>query len=216
MQVYPTMDIRFPESKEAELFDSMRHRASPPWQWQTHDAFGRPPENDSFYFHRDEGDIEPPCTLCMQREAPGHFVIHAIVPDTNTVHKLPVEQYVRIMQEFDEQIAGPATEALEGMTSIGTSKHRLEDYFSAEAIQLLERFCSTSNAADWGSHPSDQDKWMAFLVYVHRSKENVHCDTFGACLKAKEWWPEVGIPILVSEYDFAMRLLRRLALSSSS
>ena len=94
------------------------------------------------------------------------------------------------------------------MTSIGTSTHTLEDHFSPKAVKLLERFCLTSNAGDLGSDLSDQKKWMDFLLHVHRNHEEVQCDTFGHCLRAKKWWPEHGIDSLVHEYDFAVHLLK--------
>jgi hypothetical protein len=94
-------------------------------------------------------------------------------------------------------------------TSIDTVQRSLDDYFPAEAIRLLEWFCTTSNASDGGAHPSDQMKWIAFLMHVYRTKTEVDCVTFGACLKAKGWWPEERIQTLADEYDFAMRLLGR-------
>jgi hypothetical protein len=129
------------------------------------------------------------------------------VPDANTVPRIPVDQFVQILTEFDTLIAGPATEALSGMTAIGTSKHTLNDYFSQEAIRLLNHFCTTSNG--YGSHPADQDKWFAFLLYVQHNKEDVHCDIFGACLRETGWWHDDGISKLVNEYDFALQLLHK-------
>jgi len=202
------MDIHFPGIKEIALLEAMKSRANSPWQWQAHNTFGKPPDEGSFYFHRDKTNSEPPCTVCIHRIAPGHLRVQTIVPDAMKVH-IPADQYVAILNEFDSQIATPVTEALNGMTSIGTSKHTLEDHFSPEAVKLLEHFCTTSNVADHGTHLSDQGKWMAFLLQVHRNNENVHCDTFGACLTAKKWWPEDGIRTLVDEYDFAMRLLEQ-------
>jgi hypothetical protein len=76
----------------------------------------------------------------------------------------------------------------------------LADYFSAESIELLELFCKTSNASTLGTHPSDQLKWMNFLLHVHRSRTNVSPDTFGALLEAEGWWPKRGIPTLVDEW----------------
>ena len=209
MEVKPDMDIYFPENQEVELLESMKTLAkkSTLWQWQSHDAFGRSPDNDMFYFHRDKNNSEPPCTLCIRREEPGHFVIQNIVPDASIVSEIPVELYVRILKEFDELIAEPAAEALSGLTVIGTSEHSLKDYFSREAIRLLKFFCKTSN---WSSHhPLDQKKWLAFLLYIHRNEENVHCDIFRACLRDTGWCPDNDISQLVREYDFAMQLLRQ-------
>ncbi len=210
MQVRPLMDIRFSGSKESQLIASMRRQAEPPWGWQEYNPHGKPPEEDAFYFHRDSVDQDPPCTLCIYRKDEGHLVVHGIIPDANTTASpIAIDQYVRILREFDERIAEPAANDLGGMTTIDTAMRTLDDYFSPEAVQLLERFCAACTPAS--SHPSDQKKWMAFLLCVHHDSTDVHCDTFGACLKAKEWWPEDGVDDLVSEYDFAMQLLRYAA-----
>ena len=209
MEIRPKMDIRFPSKRELELLEAMKSKVKELdlWQWQPHDPHGRPPESGKFYFHRGESNGEPPCTLCIRRQELGHFIVQSVVPDANTVNKIPIDQYVHILTEFDNLIAVPVAEALSGMTAIGTSKHTLNDYFSNEAVLLLEHFCTTSNGD--GSHPADQDKWFAFLLYVYRNKEDVHCDIFGACLCETRWWPNDGISKLVNEYDFALQLLRK-------
>jgi hypothetical protein len=207
MGIYPLMDIRFSASKEAELVAAMQAKAASPWCWQTHDAFGRPPEEGSLYFHRDGRAPDPPCTLCIRRKAPGHLVVDAVVPDAESVDTIPLDRYVRILREFDSDIAGPLAESFGGMTSLETASCTPEDYFSPTAVRLLERFCTTSNAGDLGSHLSDQEKWMDFLLQAYADGGNVHCDVFGECVRAKGWWPEAGISRLVREFDFAMRLM---------
>jgi hypothetical protein len=208
MNVYPDMDIRFPEDAESSLADEMVSRAIGLWR-QSGSPVGRPIGDGEYFFHRDADGTVPACTLCIGREAPGHLLVRNIVPDEMR-GEISIDQYVAILREFDEQIAGPAAEELEGMTSMETSKHTLEDYFSKESIALLEHFCKDSNQGDRGTHLADQRKWMAFLLHVHRNEiEKVHCDTFGKLLKAKNWWPEDGIPTLVREYDFALRLLEQ-------
>ena len=96
-----------------------------------------------------------------------------------------------------------------GITSIDTARRSLEDYFPAEAVRLLKWFCTSSNHSDRGSHPSDQMKWISFLLCVYRTQTEVDGDRFGALLKAKGWWPEEHIPTLVDEYVLAMRLLEQ-------
>jgi hypothetical protein len=138
-----------------------------------------------------------------------------MVPDEGLVaDELPLEQYIRLLQDFDERVAGPAAELIGGMTQMGTSKHTLSDYFSQTAVDLLDSFCRSANKADLGTHPLDQHRWMAFLLDVHRNDDPVHCDTFRGCLATSGWWPERGIDRLVREFDFAMRLLRQAEESS--
>jgi len=207
MEVRPLMDIHFPGIREDELLEAMKSSAadSDLWQWQDHDPFGRPSESGKFYFHRDRNNEEPSCTLCMHRKKSGHLIVHTITPDE--YKRIPVDQYVLILNDFDNLIAGPAADSLSGMTAIGTSKHTLRDHFSGEAVRLLEFFCTTSNS--YGTHPADQKKWFDFLLYVHQNNEDVHCDVFGAFLRETGWWPEDGIARLVHEYDFALLLLQR-------
>ncbi len=209
MEHLPQMHIRFPPAKEAELHEEMKRLASVPWSSQPHNPFGKPADSDHFYFHRDNVNDEPSCTLCIWRNEPGHWIVVAIVPDEGQVHQIPIVQFKKILTNFESYIAEPAAEIVKGITSIDTSNYRLEDYFSPEAVSLLQHFCETSNQSDFGHHPSDQEKWMKFLLRAYDDNVDVHCDIFGRCLYTAVCWPEQYIPRLVSEYDFAMRLLRQ-------
>ena len=147
--------------------------------------------------------------MSISRNKEGHWVVQAIVPDEGQISQIPLDMYKAILSEFELQIAEPAANAVEGMTAIELSQYRLEDYFSPNAVALLEAFCATSNQGDLGSHPSDQEKWIRFLLAAYDEGKNIHCDIFGNCLKTAQWWPEDGIRRLVHEYDFAMRLLQQ-------
>jgi len=209
MEHLPQMHNRIPPDKEAELHEEMKRLASAPWSSQPHNPFGKPADSDRFYFHRDNVNDEPSCTLCICCKEPSHWIVVAIVPDEGQVHQIPIVQFKKILTNFESDIAEPAAETVEGITSIDMSQYRLEDYFSPEALSLLKHFCETSNQSDLGCHPSDQEKWIEFLLRVFEDNADVHCDIFGSCLHTARWWPEQGISSLVSEYDFAMRLLQQ-------
>ena len=206
MEHYPQMDIHFPEAKETELHEKMRRRACTPWSPQEHDPHGRPAEKGRYYFHRDVVGDEPSCTVCIWSEKPGHWVVGEIVPDEGQVNPIPIEQYKKILNKFDSEIAEPAVKSINGMTSIGISQYRLEDHFSPEAVKKLEVFRRTPN-----SNLNDREKWIAFLLqaYDDKDKNDVHCDIFGDCLRTAGWPLKNDIPTLVSEYDFAMQLLKQ-------
>ena len=168
MEVRPIMDIHFPGAREVELLEAMKLNAtsSDLWQWKDTDPFNRLPENGTFYFHRDANNQEPSCTVCIHRLNEGHLSVQTITPDE--YGRIPVDLYVQILNDFDRAIASPAAQSLSGMTFIGTSKHTLHDYFSHEALRLLEHFCTSSNG--YGTHPSDQKKWHDFAcIHVLRN-----------------------------------------------
>lgn len=206
---YQRINIHFPPARETEIHAEMKHRATSPWSPQVKDALGRPAEDGSFYFHRDVVSDEPSCTLCIRREKEGHWVVQAIVPDEGQINPIPLDVHKVILCEFESKIAEPAADCVQGMTSIELSKYRLEDYFSPQAVGLLDKFCATSNMSDLGSHPSDQEKWINFLLTAFDDGKDIHCDIFGKCLKTAGWWPEDEVWRLVNEYDFAMRLLQQ-------
>ncbi|MEM1228066.1 MAG: hypothetical protein AAGJ40_20440 [Planctomycetota bacterium] len=203
---YPAMNIHFPSVREADLLSEMQRIASAPWTSQPHDTFNRPPQDGYFYFHRDVVGDHPSCTLCVRREKGGHWIVQNIVPDEDQPQQIPLDAYKTILSEFESQIAEPAADSVKGVTAIELSHYRLEDYFSRRAIGLLETFCETSNG--YGSNPSDQEKWMWFLIAAYDDGDEIPCDVFGNCLKTAKWWPEDGIPRLVREYDFSMSLLQ--------
>lgn len=204
MNVYPDMDIRYPEGYEPSLAEKMVSRATGIWR-KSGSPVNRPIEDGQYFFHRDASGGIVSCIVCLNRSEPGHLVVVNIVPD-KMGDQISIDQYVTILQDFNSTIAEPAADEVGGMTSIDTSKRTLEDYYSKESLQLLEYFCKSSNG--YGSHPSDQRKWRAFLLHVHRNeKERPHGDTLGRLLAATDWFPQDGIRNLAMEYNFAMELL---------
>jgi hypothetical protein len=187
----------------------MSKRATAPWSPKETDAMDRAPEGGHYFFHRIRVGTAPACTLCIRREKQGHLVVFSVVPDEGETTPIPVKEYKDILNEFDCLIAGPAVEEFKGMSAMGISQYRLDDYFSPNTVKLLEAFYHSANQGDFGSHPYDQERWMNFLLSAYDDGHNENCDIFGYCLRNTNWWPEEGIRRLVTEYDFAMRLLRQ-------
>lgn len=209
MEHNPLMNVHFPPSREAELHAEMMRCSIAPWTPQPFTPFGKEVQEGNYYFHLDVVGNDPSCTVCILRKKPGHWLVHAIIPDDGQPSPLTVYQYKRILSQFHVEVVEPAVNLVKGVAAIEMSISRLEDHFSPTAVELLQRFCSTSNQSDLGSHLSDQEKWIAFLVRVYDDSNDVHCDIFGDCLRNANWWPEAGISRLIREYDFALRLLKQ-------
>jgi hypothetical protein len=115
MQIYPVLTIRFPEHKETDLIAALTARAAPPWRRQEIDAFRCPGLDDHIAFHHDRVGDDPSCTLWIYRQ-PGNFEVVNIVPDEPTSDRISIDQYVRILHDFDQAIADPAAESVGGMS----------------------------------------------------------------------------------------------------
>ena len=114
MQVYPLMNIRFPEDKEGELAEAMKGRAVAPWRWR--DMTGDPMALEGMqYFDRDAVKSDPPCMLCLLKKGPGNLAVVNIIPHFDTLRQGSIKFYVRVLRDFDERIAEPAAEGLGGM-----------------------------------------------------------------------------------------------------
>jgi hypothetical protein len=206
------MTIHFPESKEGDLIAALKGQATPPWRWEEKNALPDHLGDEGYVlFCREPVGTEPPYQVWLYHQTPGELVL------TNIFALGPMEgitraQYTRVLEEFEKLIAEPAAACVGGLAAIDTQTRRPEDYFSPRAVQYLQLFCTTSNVSTLGSHPSDQRKWVMFLLQTYRdqvaNQADVDCDTLGECLRAKGWWPEEDIPRLVQEYDLAMVLLR--------
>jgi hypothetical protein len=209
MEAFPELDIYFPNDQESRLIDAMKKRANGQWQWRPHGPGTQSVKDGQYFFHRVADKLAPASTLYLARKAPGHLWVPCFTSDT-TDAQIPWGNLPGMIQDFCTQIADPAANIVDGYCSVGTSTHTLEDYFSSESIALLQGFCTSSNAGDLGTHPRDQERWMAFVIHHYRNRtKRVAGDVFGELLRDKEWWPEYGIPRLVREFDFAMRLLEQ-------
>ncbi|MBN1555449.1 MAG: hypothetical protein JXA11_11945 [Phycisphaerae bacterium] len=210
MKGYPRLNIYFPGTREEELHEKMKRLAKSPWYSQDHNTHGKPADNGFFYFHHDELGENPSCTLCIARSEPGHWTVTGIVPDKGQVNPIPCECYSRMLDDFNSNIANPAADTVDGMTSIDIHTFRLKDYFSPQAVKKLSHFCKSANQCDLGHHPCDQERWNSFLIQVFEDNKDIpSCDIFGDCLKTAKLWPEDDIPRLRKEYDFAMRLFEQ-------
>ena len=112
--------ITFQAEREHELYEEMIRRATTLWLPSETNTHGRPPEEGTFYFRRDETETEPGGFLCIYRKEPGRWHIHNFltlqgVPVTESIEK---EMVFRFVREFFNLIAGPATEAVNGAAFI--------------------------------------------------------------------------------------------------
>ncbi len=203
MEKTPQLRIGFEPVHEVELLEYMKQLAqSPPWTPLEKNPMGHPAKDGFAFFHRDVVGVDPSCILCIQRTKDGLWAVGAFVPDEGQT--FPLDSCKAVLRDFDARIAEPAAKKFGGATELDYSEYELRRYFSPAEVALLESYCSSS-----GSHSSDQEEWVDFLLTVHDSPKQVDCDVFRNCLRTSKWLDEERIQNLAHEYDFAARLLQR-------
>lgn len=189
--------------KEEDLLKMMEGLAKSPWHLHKQDL-----KEGSYTFHREASDNFPLCGAHVGRTDPGRWWLCNLNP-VEVGDSISFEEFNSLVKEFDQLIAAPAAKAIGGYTSLHADTCHLSDHFSNEATKLFKRFSQAANWSDGGAHPSDQEKWIDFLLRAYDDGTDVHCDQFGNCVRKEQLWPDKHIPKLVSEYDFAMRLLKQ-------
>ncbi|WP_287103958.1 hypothetical protein [Brevundimonas sp.] len=87
------------------------------------------------------------------------------------------------------------------------SDQSLEDWISEPAAAALRRFSGAANKSTGASHPSDQARWFAFIVAMHRGRDRLDAHQLYRWLWEVEGWDEESSFSLAGEYERLLALL---------
>ena len=83
----------------------------------------------------------------------------------------------------------------------------LDDWLPRAAADALRRFSSLANKATGSSHPSDRERWFAFLIAAHCDRGSLNAGRLERWLIESERWPIESAQGLAVEYELALDLL---------
>ena len=90
---------------------------------------------------------------------------------------------------------------------VTSNRQSLDDWLSVEAAAALRRFSVLANKSTGSSHPSDRERWVAFLIKAHQDERSFNSDLLMRWLVEVEGWPEEVADKLASQYEFGLDLL---------
>ncbi len=152
-----------------------------------------------------QADAALPGALVAVAEAEvGRWHVTNVVPTESS--ELAYDEYNGILNEFCHRLVRPVADELGISVELTKPQVEPEDVLSAEAARLLRTFSASANKSTWGSHPSDQERWMQFLVVAHKDQSDFGADLLRRFL-IEEGWSEDAATHLASEYEFARELL---------
>jgi hypothetical protein len=101
-----------------------------------------------------------------------------------------------------------AVAAEKGAEIVTTSgEQSIQDLVPPFVAAQLQLFSNAANKATAGTHPLDRERWMQFLVALHRSGSELNVDVLGRWLK-EQGWPDDGVDHLTREFEFGIDLLQ--------
>jgi hypothetical protein len=146
---------------------------------------------------------ERPIALAMCAEGRRLSVVN-VVPDKSG--ELSCTQYNSILIEFYLRFLHQAADEAGLPIELSPDERSFEREYGREATRLLKRFSICANKTC--THPSDQRRWMDFLIHLRHRLPN---RDYGFALLAKwlndDGWSRDKTSELISECEFALQLL---------
>ncbi|GCD56588.1 hypothetical protein [Acetobacter pasteurianus] len=90
---------------------------------------------------------------------------------------------------------------------VTSSAFDLLDYLSEESKKRLELFSHEANKSTGSAHPSDNERWLAFIIQSHLDGKIIPTDSLKRWLIEEEGWQPEIVSDLVIEYEQGLSLL---------
>lgn len=213
MKDFNDLEFRAPHERLLAFIERVTERLRP--QWNRHAKFEKErgvADHDEwklFGFLRANDPAEPQLSrvgLCLAYKKGNKNVLYVsnIVPQAG---ELTYGQYNKALREFADLSSPIADELGVEMTYLDKS-WKIEERLTDEAMSVLTRFSRTANRATSGSHPSDRELWLEFLVLCHLGRKGLEAYELNRWLLEEEGWEDHPAAELAIEFEFALQLLR--------
>lgn len=136
----------------------------------------------------------------------GGYKVTNIVP--RNVSELGVSKYNAILEDFVKRVATPAQQSGSFTVEQTAALQTIDDWLDTASVDALRRFSNLANKSTGASHPSDQQRWFAFLTQAHRAHSDLDTSQLSRWLVQSEGWPEDKALKLAMDYEFGRALLK--------
>jgi len=163
-------------------------------------------DGELLYCNCDDRRGREPVMVAIHRKDAETLYVSNVVPLKNW--ELSHAQYNGALQDFHDNILSKLKAKFPITFMLGSDELRIERMMSPEAFKLLRQFSGAANKSTGSSHPSDQQRWFAFLVTLSRTKHHLDVTSLFRWLTEAEKWPEKAASQLTAEFEFAIELLK--------
>ncbi|HEX4265661.1 MAG TPA: hypothetical protein VH597_15100 [Verrucomicrobiae bacterium] len=163
-------------------------------------------DRDFCYFLCDDRKGRQPAMVSIYRRDAETLYVSNVVPLAG--FQLSHQQYNTVLQDFHDCILTKLHAKFPITFMLGSDQLRIERMMSPEAFKRLTQFSGSANKSTGSSHPKDCERWYAFLVTLNQTRHNLDAGSLLRWLIEVEQWPENVAQDLVSQFEFAMGLLK--------
>lgn len=207
MKVFQDLNV-FPVAGVDDLRDKIISKANEDWihdsEKESEISHGFPSSEDVIVFNRKAfHDIDGSMLILWQFN--NRYSVTNIVPCN--VGELGIDKYNSIITDFVEKIISPLCDSGFLTFELTKSEKDIRDLLSEPTARLLESFSRLANKSTGASHPSDQERWIKFLLKSHELNETASATDLMQWLVEIERWPEEQASKLVINYEFSRDLL---------
>ena len=136
----------------------------------------------------------------------GYLYVSNIVP--KELGELSEDQYNAILEEFSTRFIEHAAKELDIQIITTPDERSIDNAMSPEMSQLLKQFSAAANKASGGTHTSDEQRFLDFIVQAHHERSLLE-ETELTGLLLDDGWSDSHAQELSSKYRFGRDLLRR-------
>lgn len=148
----------------------------------------------------------PGVSLWMFSEVDGSYKVSNIVPLKSG--KLGISGYNAALHHFFQSVVQPACESTPLTAEVTGASMSIDDWAGKTSAKALKSFSALANKSTGRSHPSDEKRWLLFLLEAHRAESMLGSDQLARWLIEAESWPLEIAYELASEYDLSRTLLK--------
>ena len=146
-------------------------------------------------------------SLWMHAEADGRYKVSNVIPVVSG--ELGIDGYNRALQDFVESVVRPASLHSGLMYSLSGEVKTISDWADKATCDALMRFSRLANKSTGRSHPSDEGRWLAFLIEAHSTGASLSTEQLAKWLIEVENWPLEIAWELGFEYGLSRSLLAK-------
>lgn len=151
-----------------------------------------------------KGVALPKSILTLWQRSDAYRVSNIIPAEVN---QLDVKQYNSVLMNFIATVVDNCDQRAAITLDLTDDIRTLDTWTSSLAAQALSLFSALANKNTTNSHPTDHERWEAFVILAHQCKNKLPVDILMQWLIEVDGWGETSASELAIDFEKGTSLL---------